>query len=30
VAVGARPPPVLELQMVRRHGPIGTWGIPGD
>ena len=30
VALRLRPPPTLELQMVRRHGPIGTWGIPGD
>ena len=30
VALGLRPPPVFEVQMVRRHGPIGTWGVPGD
>jgi hypothetical protein len=30
IALGFRPAPVVEIQMVRRHGPIGTWGIAGD
>ena len=30
IALGLRPAPVIEVQMVRRHGPIGTWGVPGD
>lgn len=30
VSLGLRPAPIIEVQMVRRHGPIGTWGVPGD
>jgi hypothetical protein len=30
IALGFRPAPIVEIQMVRRHGPIGTWGIAGD
>jgi len=30
IALGFRSAPVVEIQMVRRHGPIGTWGIAGD
>lgn len=30
IALGIAPAPILNVQMVRRHGPIGTWGVPGD
>ncbi len=30
VALGLGPAPIYTVQLVPRHGPIGTWGIAGD
>ena len=30
VALGLSPAPIYQIQLMPRHGPIGTWGIAGD
>ena len=30
VALGLAPAPIYQVQLMPRHGPIGTWGIAGD